>query len=250
MNPFQKTDNEPIFDEFLYQKHEKQWTHTPYEKELIVLDLIKSGDVDSLAAYPWENVFPEHSYLSDNPIRQKKYEFVASITSITRAAVEAGLNMETAYTLSDSYIRLVDKTNDMDTLLAIFKRMPMDYAIRIKNLNKISSSSRFILLCIDYIENNLHYEISLNDLAEHTQKTPHYLSALFKKEVGKSVKTYITLRRLEEAKRMLAHTALSISEIATTLAFNSQSYFTFVFKENCKETPRQYRNRCFRMQKH
>ena len=158
--------------------------------------------------------------------------------------------METAYTLSDSYIRLIDKTNDMEKLLDIFKSMPIDYATRIGNVKRTVSFSKLVLLCIDYIENNLHYEILLSDLAEHTQKTPHYLSALFKKEVGKSVKEYITSRRLEEAKRMLVHTTLSISEIATTLAFNSQSYFTFVFKENCDETPRQYRNRCFRIRKH
>ena len=30
---------------------------------------------------------------------------------------------------------------------------------------------------------------------------------------------------------------LSISEIATTLAFNSQSYFTLIFKEHFNETP-------------
>ena len=249
MNQFQKADNEPAFDEFIYQKREEQWTHMPYEKELIILDMIKNGDVNSLMIYPWKNIFAKYSHLSDNPLRQKKYEFVASITNITRMAVESGLDMETAYTLSDSYIRFIDKIDDMEKLLAVFKKMPIDYATRIKNINKMSSLSRLVLLCMDYIENNLHYEISLNDLAKHTQKTPHYLSALFKKEVGKSVKAYITSRRLEEAKRMLAHTTLPISEIATTLAFNSQSYFIFVFRENCHETPRQYRNRYFRTRK-
>ena len=250
MSRFQNTDNEPAFDEFVYQHREEQWKHMPYEEELLVLDMIKRGDVDALAKYPRDNLHTDHSYLSENPLRQKKYEFVAAITSVTRVAIEAGLDMEATYALSDSYIRLIDKINDIDQLRPIFRKMSLDYAQRIKDAKKIVSFSKNVLLCMDYIEKNLHYSIFLLDLAEHIQKTPSYLSALFKKEVGKTINEYITLRRLEESKRMLAHTTLPISEIATTLSFNSQSYFTSIFKKHFNETPLQYRNNCFRIRKY
>jgi AraC-like DNA-binding protein len=107
--------------------------------------------------------------------------------------------------------------------------------------------SKHILRCIDYIENNLHYTITLDDLAEHAGINANYLSTLFKKEFGKTVKEYIIIRRLDEAKRMLAHSEIPISDISNTLAFNSQSYFSLLFREHFNETPRQYRDRCFRM---
>jgi AraC-like DNA-binding protein len=219
----------------------------PYDQELIVLDMVRNGDVDALKSFPFQTMFSHKSHLSDNPIRQKKYEFVSTVAVQMRVAIEGGLDMETAYSLSDSFIRMIDRLEDMDAILAVFKRVPFEFAKRVRDSRKRQLLSRHILRCIDYIENHLHYAITLEDLAEHVSLNTNYLSTLFKKELGKTVSEYIITRRLDEAKRMLAHSEMPISEISNTLAFNSQSYFSLLFREHFNETPRQYRNRAFRI---
>jgi AraC-like DNA-binding protein len=68
-----------------------------------------------------------------------------------------------------------------------------------------------------------------------------YLSQLFKKETGFTVSDFIQIERIEEAKRLIELSGISLSDIATRLQFNDQSYFTKVFKKYTGITPRQFK---------
>jgi AraC-like DNA-binding protein len=63
----------------------------------------------------------------------------------------------------------------------------------------------------------------------------------FKQDTGRTINEFITLVKVDEAKRMLRVTNNTIAQISDYLAFSSQSYFQNVFKkiEGC--TPREYR---------
>ena len=63
----------------------------------------------------------------------------------------------------------------------------------------------------------------------------------FKLVFGSSVWTWLTQRRLELAKQMLATTDLSLKEIAAECGFCSSSYFSRQFKRYLKTTPQNYR---------
>lgn len=88
--------------------------------------------------------------------------------------------------------------------------------------------------CKNYINKNIYQTISLKQLARFTGKNPMYLSTLFKKEVGVPFSVYIQQEKVEEAKKLLTLTNHSILEISTLLNFNSQSYFTSIFKNTQK----------------
>jgi AraC-like DNA-binding protein len=68
-----------------------------------------------------------------------------------------------------------------------------------------------------------------------------YISTLFKKETGVSINAYIMDKRLEEAALLLSESERPVMEIAATLAFNSQSYFTLLFRKRYGKTPKDYR---------
>ncbi|STO11878.1 Bacillibactin transport regulator [[Flavobacterium] thermophilum] len=53
---------------------------------------------------------------------------------------------------------------------------------------------------------------------------------------------WLTNRRLEEAKRLLRQTDLSIKEIAEQTGFRTAHYLTRVFKAELNETPTAYRD--------
>ncbi len=79
------------------------------------------------------------------------------------------------------------------------------------------------------------------DYAAMLYVTPNYLNALCKDVVGKSAGEIIRDRLLLEAKRMLAATNISVSEIAWQLHFKDNSYFTKFFKKYESVTPEQFR---------
>ena len=98
---------------------------------------------------------------------------------------------------------------------------------------------------MDYIYEHLHQRITLPDLAEQAGLTRSYLSALFKKETGRSVSDYVMDKRIEAAGNMLKFSDYSCADISAILAFSSQSHFIRAFKARTGQTPRAWRERFF-----
>lgn len=71
--------------------------------------------------------------------------------------------------------------------------------------------------------------------------TPNYLNALCTKLTGRSAGDLIRNRILLEAKRLLAHSGLSVQEIAWQLSFENSSYFSRFFKKYEKVTPEEFK---------
>jgi AraC family transcriptional regulator, transcriptional activator of pobA len=71
--------------------------------------------------------------------------------------------------------------------------------------------------------------------------TPNYLNALCKKRIGVSAGALIRERVVLEAKRLLAHSQLSVAEIGHKLNFDDNSYFGRYFKKYTRMTPDQFR---------
>lgn len=71
--------------------------------------------------------------------------------------------------------------------------------------------------------------------------TPNHLNAIVKKMSGKSAGELIRQRIVLEAKRSLAHTHLSVAEIAFQLGFEDNSYFGRFFRKYAGSTPNQFR---------
>lgn len=71
--------------------------------------------------------------------------------------------------------------------------------------------------------------------------TPNYLNKVVKQSLGTTAKAYIHQKLYAEAKRMLAYTMLSVTEIAEVLNFDSASHFIRFFRKHSALTPLQYR---------
>ena len=71
--------------------------------------------------------------------------------------------------------------------------------------------------------------------------TSNYLNRLVRLALGQSTKQYIQSRRIEESKRLLRYTDLSVSDIADRLGFDTSSYFVRAFSRQTGCTPLQFR---------
>jgi AraC family transcriptional regulator len=65
---------------------------------------------------------------------------------------------------------------------------------------------------------------------------------VFADTTGSSPHRYLTLRRVEVAKRLIALGRCSLAEIALDAGFGSQANFTRVFRKITGITPGQYRD--------
>lgn len=94
---------------------------------------------------------------------------------------------------------------------------------------------------VDYIEENIKEELSIEELANVSYLSMYYFQKLFSRLVGKTVKEYIKARRVANAKPLLKATNLRIADIALEYGFNSHESFTKAFKEIYCITPEAYR---------
>lgn len=85
--------------------------------------------------------------------------------------------------------------------------------------------------------------VTLSGVAKRIGRSPSYVSHLFKKKTGKSIRAYSNDLKLIEAQRLLSTSPLSVTEIAFELGFDDTSYFVRLFKEKYGETPYKYKKR-------
>lgn len=85
--------------------------------------------------------------------------------------------------------------------------------------------------------------IGLGDIAESVGVTPSHLSRLFRNVLDRSFKEYLTMVRINEAKRLLLTTNQRIYRIASHVGFREQRYFSEVFRKHTGLSPLQFRNR-------
>ena len=92
-----------------------------------------------------------------------------------------------------------------------------------------------------YLQEHLAEEISLSVLAKEFYLSPQYISQLFKTEIGVGFLAYLTNIRMEQAKKLLLTTNLSIAEVSEQSGYADYRVFTKVFKKSEGITPSQYR---------
>ena len=93
----------------------------------------------------------------------------------------------------------------------------------------------------NYINENFHKKITLDDLEEKFYMSKFYLSRKFSEITGFTISEYINIKRVYNSTYLLDETDLTISEVAYKCGFNSLTYFDKVFKKYMNTTPRKYR---------
>lgn len=94
---------------------------------------------------------------------------------------------------------------------------------------------------IEYIEDNLEGDLSLQAMAAEVDISPLYLARAFKSAVGQSPHQYVLARRIERAKELLRNTDLPVVDVALSSGFSSQSHLSHWFIRQVGVSPAVYR---------
>jgi AraC family transcriptional regulator len=94
---------------------------------------------------------------------------------------------------------------------------------------------------LDYVEEHLCDDIAVADLANIACLSIFHFTRAFSSTTGVPPHRYVSQRRLERAKAMIAVEGTSIAETAFACRFASQSSFTRAFRRATGMTPAEYR---------
>lgn len=231
------------------EKSEEGIPHRPVEEEYSFYEAVRSGDMDFVRENCREGVFtnPEGmGVLSRDAITNIRYHFVVTVAMITRHCVEAGMELEQAYRLSDFYILKMDSCTNISAIADLHNSMVLDFTGKMLFLHRNTAISKPIVMCTEYIYRHINERITVKDLSGHTGLSLSYLSRLFKQELGISISDYIREKKIEKAQNLLKYSDYSVIKIANYLSFSSQSHFIQIFEKLVGMTPKKYRDRNYR----
>lgn len=137
----------------------------------------------------------------------------------------------------DYLLKPVEKEALMDALEKAAMKIPEIQQEKEKTL----STEQIVDRVKDYIHNNFEKDISRVEIAEQFFIHPDYLSHIFREWTGVTFQDYVIQVRIENAKKLLAYTDFSISNIATNSGYSNTAYFAKHFKRETGLTPKEYR---------
>ena len=103
-------------------------------------------------------------------------------------------------------------------------------------------SEEAVMDTLAYLHAHYAEKLTLNDLSGRANLSPIYFHRLFTKMTHTTPALYLQQVRLDRARYLLLHTALSCSDIASACGFATPSYFSMVFKRQTGMTPQAFRN--------
>jgi AraC family transcriptional regulator len=101
---------------------------------------------------------------------------------------------------------------------------------------------RKLRAALEYIEDHLDSELTLDDLAAVAHLSPYHFARLFKASTGLPPHRYVIARRVERAKQLIrGGDGLSLAQVAARSGFWDQGHFSRHFKRLVGVTPKRFR---------
>ncbi len=225
--------------------------YNSYENKRAYYDAIAAGDANAINDLSQQNYeYPsqvfENSDTYSDAMYQLYYDAVCAAAEMCLVAIQNGLPDMVAYDVRDNYMTEFDRAVSLPDLYDLIHGMAHEFAIRVHYARLGGMGSPRLTKMMTYIEEHLTDRITLQDVADAAGLSRNYACRVFKAELGISMNEFIMQERIEEAKRLLADNDRQINDIAESLQFCSQSYFTKCFHKLTGKTPNEFRtNVCF-----
>ena len=218
------------------------------EKEIIV---IPPGELHSMPAQDGRRIIfqCDNSVISEVPSLESILPVFSSAVHIT-PSLNKELYVLARKNILDIYTEYYSKAPMADVRIYMYL-ITILTAIREFQLNSAdensastsdnSDESRKFGLVTKYINQNYMYELPLEKLASIAGYSKYHFSRIFKKYNNMSYIQYINSIRIKAAERLMADSALPITEVAMQCGFSSLTTFNRAFRKAKGCTPTEFR---------
>ncbi|MBQ4098046.1 MAG: AraC family transcriptional regulator [Clostridia bacterium] len=114
------------------------------------------------------------------------------------------------------------------------------FSILLQNQKNINSQD-IVESAMRIIDYNLNTEITVEEISNTLHIDPSHLTRVFKSSVGISPKQYMLNKKIDLAKTLLTETSASIFDVAQSVGYPDQLYFSRIFKKKEGLSPYKYR---------
>ncbi len=209
-----------------------------YEKQLQSL----IGSHDKAGTRVMLNELLGQIYCScDFDLETIKSRVVELVVVLSRATIDAGADMQEIFLFNNNYFHEIEQFTSLEQLSVWLTGVMHRFINYSFDFTKVKHSD-VVYKVMEYVKQNFHRKISLDDVARTVYLSRSYLSCIFKEETGQSLFSYINKVRVEKSKLYLLDNAVPLVDVAALCGFEDQSYFTKVFKKETGLSPKKYRD--------
>jgi AraC-like DNA-binding protein len=195
------------------------------------------------------------------PVRDYEYNAGSLISVDVRGFFDKLEGLKRFTYNSDCYITALDSGNLENSLIRYLRGLVIneeDISREINDLTNflqmlleldksllpsaISTGIVYIKKAQDYIKNNFHKNVTVDDVAKAAGINKAYLQRLFKAHIGMSVIQSLNNFRIEKCKQLLIDTNLTINEICARAGFNNRQHLIYEFRTQTGTTPTAFRD--------
>ncbi len=211
----------------------------PYKEEKVLEEKLINGDKEGIVKALDElvNLLSEKISIESEKMRIRLFEL---IIILSRAAAVGGANTEKLAEADFEISKEIFRVHNNKELIEVVRKACMRFSDLV-GLNYISIGAETIRKAKIFLQKNYNKDISLEEVSQVISLNPHYFSRLFKKEVGMNFIDYLTKLRIEQAKKMLLQTSLTIGEISNSIGYHDANYFSRVFSKIVGVPPTEFR---------
>ncbi len=181
-----------------------------------------------------------------DPLRNLKNYGIIMNTLLRKAAQNGGVHPVYLDQISCDFALKIEQLSATQQGAALMRDMFRAYC-RLVHKNATGHLSRLVQQTVLLIDSDLSAALSLHTLAESQNVSAAYLSAAFKKEMGKTVSAYVRQKRVRHAAHLLSTTGLQIQTVALHCGVMDVQYFSKIFKREMGMTPKEYRESAKRL---
>lgn len=173
-----------------------------------------------------ENEFKKSRYIKEESLKNLIYK----VANDVKKALEISEN-----------VTLMDEKELLSTTIFELEKIIKNYLICVGEVWSKRVDSNEYNRVIKYISAQKGFDFDLNQIALDLKLNPSYLSRWFKECVGENYTEYIKRLKMNEVKRLLIESELSLKEIALEVNYSSDSALAKAFKKETGLTPQTYR---------
>ena len=214
---------------------------TYFKRERKLLQYIRVGNKDKIIDF-LPIIFTDIEILSEYNTEKIRLRSSELVVSISRAIVEGGLDSKLSIDKAEEFYKKVNVCKSSEDIFLYLNNFILEL---VDDIFILTQNKQVSLLkeARGFISDNYDKNITVEDVADSVCLSSSYLSHLFREKLNCTVNNYITRVRIEKSIELMSMRELSIQEISEKVGFNSQSYFTKIFKRYIGVTPVIYRNK-------
>ena len=206
----------------------------------LVRRLLREGDI---AVVLPEALMLIESASSDCAVSAVVFRQMPQVQATVESFVVSGDSK--AFTRVNQYLTMIFDQFDRnpvftDIIVHFYDALILDM-FSLRHEEPLSRSGAFMQRFLKLLAKEGRTKHSVNFYADRLCVSPNHMSTLVRGESGLTVLQWINRALLREAKVLLHHTSLPISEVADTLGFATPSFFIRFFHQQTGCTPFQYR---------